>query len=109
MNPVYAPPPNRSALTARVEQRFDQAGGHARLESELRRLAIDVIGRTDPDELPGPCRDAVLRMTRAAVAASVEPLVARFVSELARGVATLPEDVQDCLAQAARRRDMGYD
>ncbi len=106
LHPVSDDP---EAVVARIERRFDEAGGHARLESELRRLATDVLGRCDQDALDPACRDAVARMTRAAVAASVEPLVARFIAELARGMVGLAPEIRERLLRSSDRRDLGFE
>ena len=96
-------------LGERIEQRLERVGGRERLRAELRSLAVDVIGRWEHDELDPEIRALVGRGIDAAVAASIEPLVARFSAELARGLIHLPADLREELVRAEIRRELGYD
>ncbi len=98
-----------AVVAERIETRFRRAGGRERLQTELRQLATDVVGHCEHDELDQETKELLRRVTDAAVAASFEPLVARFTAELSRGVAGLPEPVRDRLLQAERRRLLGWD
>lgn len=96
-------------LGERIEQRLERVGGRERLRAELRSLAVDLIGHWEHDELDPESRALIGRGIDAAVAASIEPLVARFSVELARGLIRLPEDLREDLIRAEIRRELGYD
>jgi hypothetical protein len=97
------------AVGERIEHRFELVGGREELSSELRRLAIDLVGGLEQDELDAASRDLLQHEIDRAVAASVEPLVARFSAELARGFVRLPAELQERLVRAEIRREMGLD
>ena len=106
---VRLPARDRATVAERVERRFEAAAGRVRLEGELWRIAQDLLGRPDLDDLDPAARDVVQRITRAAIAASVEPLIQRFTAELAHGMASLPADARDRLLDADPRGGLGLD
>ena len=101
--------PTVLAVGERIERRFELIGGREHLRGELQRLAIDLVGRCEHDELDPASRQLLGREIEAAVAASIEPLVARFSAELARGFVRLPDELQERLVRAEVRREMGLD
>ena len=101
--------PTVLAVGERIEQRFEQVGGREQLSTELHRLAIDLIGEFEHDELDPATRELLQGEIDRAVAASIEPLVARFSAELARGFVRLPDDLQERLVRAEVRRELGMD
>lgn len=101
--------PTVLAVGERIERRFDMVGGREQLSSELHRLAIDLVGRLEHDELDPASRELLQREIDRAVAASIEPLVARFSAELARGFVRLPDELQEWLVRSEVRREMGLD
>jgi hypothetical protein len=80
-----------------------------RIEAELRRVALDVVGRCEHDELDTASKRRLLRVTEQAIEATLEPLTAAFATALARGLDELPEELRDRLTRAEARRDLGLD
>lgn len=101
--------PTVLAVGERIEHRFELVGGRDQLSTELRRLAVDLVGQVEHDELDPDARELLQREIDRAVAASIEPLVARFSAELARGFVRLPDDLQERLVRAEIRRELGLD
>ncbi len=101
--------PTVMAVGERIERRFELIGGRDSLRDDLHRLAIDLVGRCEHDELDPASRQLLGREIDAAVAASIEPLIARFSAELARGFVRLPGQLQERLVRAEVRREMGLD
>jgi len=101
--------PTVLAVGERIEHRFELIGGREHLRGELSRLAIDLVGRPEHDELDPESQELLRREIDAAVAASIEPLIARFAAELARGFVRLPDALQEQLVRAEVRRELGLD
>jgi len=97
------------AVGERIERRFELVGGREQLSVELHRLATDLVGEVEDDELDPASRELLEREIDRAVAASIEPLIARFSAELARGFVRLPEDLQERLVRDEIRRELGLD
>jgi hypothetical protein len=97
------------AVGERIERRFELVGGREQLSAELHRLATDLVGEVEDDELDPASRELLEREIDRAVAASIEPLIARFSAELARGFVRLPEDLQERLVRDEIRRELGLD
>ncbi|MBP1705232.1 MAG: hypothetical protein H6Q36_971 [Chloroflexi bacterium] len=107
---VESPPrPTVMAVGERIERRFELVGGREQLSVELHRLATDLVGEVEDDELDPASRELLEREIDRAVAASIEPLIARFSAELARGFVRLPEDLQERLVRDEIRRELGLD
>ncbi len=97
------------ALEARLEHRLDLVHGRDRLTAELHRLAVDVVGRAEHDEI-GPEDKARLHRAMALAVERTEAEVAdRLVHELADALAEAPDDLFLRLARAELRRDFGLD
>jgi hypothetical protein len=80
-----------------------------RIDAELRRVALDVEGRCEHDELDAASKLLLLRVTERAIEATLDPLVASFADALGRGIDGLPADLRDRLTRADARRDIGWD
>lgn len=101
--------PTHQALEARLEHRLELVHGRDRLTAELHRLAVDVVGRAEHDEI-GPEDKARLHRAMALAVARTEREVAdRLVHELADALAEAPDDLFLRLASAEVRRDLGLD
>ena len=80
----------------------------ARLEAELRSIALDLLGLYDSEELPPEC-DAWVRSTvEAAVAGICDPAVAGVAGHLRKELAAAPADIVRRIGQAKRRHEVGF-
>ena len=88
------------SLTDRLEQMY----GQQLVERTLRDLGVDLIGATDPVDLPADCRawvDAVLEeVARDAARASLQAMLPALAHQLAEA----PDDLAACalMQQVAR-------
>lgn len=80
-----------------------------RIHGELRRVALDVVGRCEHDELDPVSKLLLRRVTEGAIESALEPLTDTFAAALQRGIAELPADLRDRLTRAEARRDIGWD
>jgi hypothetical protein len=78
--------------------------GEQRLQHAVRELATDLIGATDPADLPPDCRAWVEGAIREASATAARSAVEQLVAELASRFAAAPDDLGQCdLMQAVAR------
>lgn len=106
---MIASHPTHEALEVRLERRLDLVHGRDRLSAELHRLAVDIVGRAEHDEI-GPEDKAQLHRAMAlAVARTEEEVADRFVHELADALGETSDDLLVRLARAELRRDLGLD
>lgn len=80
-----------------------------RIDAELRRVALDVVGHGEHDELDPTSKLLLHRATERAIESALAPLVATFASALERGIDGLPRELRDHLMRAEARRDIGWD
>jgi len=106
---MIASSPTHLALEGRLERRLDAVYGRDRLTAELHRLAIDVVGRAEHDELDSVAKARLHDAMERAVQRTEVDVVERFVHELAVALAETPDALFDRLARAETRRDMGLD
>ncbi|MEI8332659.1 MAG: hypothetical protein WCH74_02220 [Chloroflexota bacterium] len=106
---IDATPTSAASLANRLERRLDVVHGRDRISAEFHRLAIDVVGRAEHDELD-PAAKALLHhaMERAILRTEID-VADRFIRELADALAETPDDLFDRLARAEIRRDLGLD
>jgi hypothetical protein len=97
------------ALSERVHARFERERGRERLEADMRRVARDVVGNCEHDELDSGSKLLLRRITDAAVEAASDAMVERFVAELGRGIAGLPEPLRAHLVRAVEHSEVGWD
>ena len=90
----------RRSLTERLARMYGQDS----VRRTLRNLATDLIGATDPADLPAECRTWVERAIEAAADGAAETATEQIVAELATRFAAAPEDLERCaLMQAVSR------
>ena len=106
---MIASSPAHVALEVRLERRFDAVYGRDRLTAELHRLAIDVVGRAEHDELDATAKVRLHAAMARAVARTEVDVAERLIHELALALAETPDDLFARLARAETRRDMGLD
>jgi hypothetical protein len=106
---MIASSPSHVALEVRLERRLDAVYGRDRLCAELRRLAVDVVGRAEHDELDPASKARLHDAMEIAVHRTEADVVERFVHELAVALEQTPDDLFARLARAETRRDMGLD
>jgi len=80
-----------------------------RIDEELRRVTLDVVGRCEHDELDQASKLLLRRVTERAIESTLEPLTATFAAALERGIGGLPAELRDRLTRAQVRRDIGWD
>jgi hypothetical protein len=106
---MIASAPSHVALEVRLERRLESVYGRRRLSAELHRLAIDVVGRAEHDELDSASKSRLHDAMQIAVQRTEVDVVERFVHELAMALEQTPDDLFARLARAETRRDMGLD
>jgi hypothetical protein len=108
---VPAPPtvPARTTAAEWLDSRLALVRARDRIDGELRRVALDVEGRWEHDELDPASKLLLRRVTERAIESTLEPLIASFAAALARGIDGLPDELRDRLTRAEARRDIGWD
>jgi len=103
------PVPVRTPAAEWLEARLALVRARERMDREFRRIALDVVGRCEHDELDPAAKLLLRRVTERAIDATLEPATAVFGAALARGIEGLPAELRDRLTRAEARRDMGWD
>jgi hypothetical protein len=98
-------PIERSPLLARSLAR---TGARIRLETELRAIAIDLLGRCQPGELPDDCAEWLTTTVDAAVARVCDSTLAALAETLNSRLVAAPRWVARRLDEAEVRHDAGY-
>ena len=101
------PSPGRPRVSPWMVRSLARTGARGRLEAELRAIAVDLLGRGQPDELPGDCaawlaatvEDAVARICDSSLSALAEALDSRLDAA--------PPGVARRLQEAEVRHDAG--
>ena len=91
-----------------IAREVSRVAAWARLEDELRSIAVDLLGPNGSDELPAPCADWVAATTRAAVADVCEAALNRLIEALDSLLIDVPPDVARRLDEARVRHDAGF-
>jgi len=102
-----APAPNHVAEW--LDSRLALVRAKDRIDGELRRVALDVVGRCEHDELDPTSKLLLRRVTERAIEATLEPFTANFAAALERGIDGLPDELRNRLTRAEARRDIGWD
>ncbi len=82
----------RRTLTDRLTRMYGQDA----IRRALRNLATDLIGATDPADLPADCRAWVERAIDEASEAAAKTATEQILVELATRFAAAPDDLQGC-------------
>ena len=98
-------PAEPSPLLARSLAR---TGARSRLETELRAIAVDLLGRCQPGELPSDCADWLATTVEAAVAHVCDSSLAVLVQTLDSRLDAAPRGFARRLEEAEARHDAGY-
>jgi hypothetical protein len=80
----------------------------ARLEGELRSIAVDLLGPNESDEFPAACADWVATTTEPAVSRVSDAALAALVHELDSLIVAVPPDVARQLDRAKARHEAGF-
>lgn len=98
-------PAQPSPLLARSLAR---TGARSRLETELRAIAVDLLGRCQPGELPSDCAEWLAETIDAAVARVCDSSLASLAETLDSRLDAASPRVARCLDEAEIRHDAGY-
>jgi hypothetical protein len=80
----------------------------SRLEREVRAIAVDLLGRCQPDELPDDCTEWLATTVDAAVTRVCESSLAALADSLDSRLDVAPPWVARRLRDAEVRHDAGY-
>lgn len=98
-------PRHESLLSGRVTR----VGAEARLEGELRSIAVDLLGPNESDEFPAACAAWVATTTEAAVSRVSDSALQALVQGLDSLLVAVPPDVARHLDRAKARQEAGFD
>jgi hypothetical protein len=93
--------PHAIALTKQVEARKP-------LASELRALALDMLGLYQPEDVPAECAAWVRTTVEAAVSDVCDPAIAALTRRLNAELRLAPSDVARRIDDARLRREAGF-
>jgi hypothetical protein len=79
-----------------------------RLETELRAIAVDLLGRSQPGDLPSDCAEWLATTVEAAVSAVCESSLAALAETLDSRLDAAPPEFAQRLREAEVRHDAGY-
>ena len=85
-----------------------RTGARSRLEAELRVIAVDLLGRCQPGELPNDCADWVATTVEAAVTRVCDSSLAALAEVLDSHLDAAPRGVTQRIHEAEVRHDAGY-
>jgi hypothetical protein len=98
-------PAEPSPLLARSLAR---TGARSRLETELRAIAVDLLGRCQPGELPNDCAEWLATTVEAAVTRVCDSSLAVLAETLDSRLDAAPRWIVRRLEEAEVRHDAGY-
>lgn len=97
-------PYSAEAIHHSLADRLTRTYGQEALRATLHNVATDLIGATDPADLPADCRDWVERAINDAADVAAQAATDRILAELATRFAAAPDDLERCdLMQAVAR------
>ncbi len=99
---------SRPALSPWMARSVARTGARRRLESELRAIAVDLLGRCQPDELPSDCAAWLASAVDVAVARVCDPSLSALAEALDSRLGSAPPRVAKRLDDAEARHDAGY-
>jgi hypothetical protein len=79
----------------------------SRLETDLRAIAVDLLGRSQPGELPTDCAEWVATAIEGAVTRVCDASLAALAETLDARLAAAPPGVAQRLREAEARHDAG--
>jgi hypothetical protein len=91
-----------------MDRSLTRTGARSRLEGELRAIAVDLLGRCQPDELPNDCAEWLATTVEAAVTRVCDTSLAGLAETLDARLDSAPPGVARRLREAEVRHDAGY-
>jgi hypothetical protein len=85
-----------------------RTGARSRLETELRAIAVDLLGRCQPGELPNDCAEWLATTLEAAVTRVCDSSLAVLAETLDTRLDAAPRSIVRRLEEAEVRHDAGY-
>jgi hypothetical protein len=85
-----------------------RTGARSRLEAELRAIAVDLLGRCQPGELPDDCAEWLATTVEGAVTRVCDSSLAALAETLDSRLGAAPPRVVRHLDEAEVRHDAGY-
>jgi hypothetical protein len=85
-----------------------RTGARSRLEAELRAIAVDLLGRCQPGELPGDCAEWLATTVEAAVTRVCDSSLGALAETLDSRLGAAPPRVARHIDEAEVRHDAGY-
>lgn len=104
-------PPIRgpSLLASPLDRHAARAMARARLRSELRSIALELLGPCEPGDVSREMAAWIDKATETAVSGALDTSMSALMQSLETAVAGAPIHLVDRLAQAAVRRDAGIE
>jgi len=108
--PVIRPVLNRAASDPSpwLARSLVRTGARRRLEAELRAIAVDLLGRCQPGELPDDCAEWLATTVEGAVTRVCDSSLAALAETLDSRLGAAPPRVVRHLDEAEVRHDAGY-
>jgi hypothetical protein len=98
----------RERLSSGLARHITSVGAWARLEDELRSIAVDLLGPSESDEFPAACADWVAATTKAAATKVCDSALDGLVRALDSLLVDVPPDVARRLDEARVRCEAGF-
>jgi hypothetical protein len=95
------------SMADQLRLRLDRMHGRDRLDAEFTRLAVDVLGPYGSDDLPAADSAWMHERVSHAVKVALDPALAAFMAELAKGLVEAPDDLLARVTRAKLRRELG--
>jgi hypothetical protein len=106
---TQAEPGAQGSYAPEAARRLRRVRAKARLDGELRSIAVDLLGPNESDEFPSGCADWVATTTDRAIATIGDDALDALVRRLDLLLVGAPPQVARHLDQARARRDAGFD
>ena len=104
--PVRAAQPDQAP--SGIARQVSRVAAWARLEDELRSIAVDLLGPNESDEFPAACADWVAATSEAAASRVCDSALAALVESLDSLLIDVPPDVARRLDEARQRHNAGF-
>jgi hypothetical protein len=91
-----------------LARQVTRIGARARLEGELRSIAVDLLGPNEADEFPVSCSNWLATTTDTAVSRVCDSTLEALVQALESLLVSMPPDVARQLDRARVRRETGF-
>ena len=106
--PVIPASETSVALSPQLARSVSRTAARSRLERELRSIAVDLLGGSNPGELPDDCGRWLATTVDAAIAGVCDASLRSLLEALDAQLAVAPPPVARRLADAELRHDAGY-